>query len=514
MPRSVSRPRGGNNPLSSAALYGDDRDGRQRQQSISPARSGRGRSRSIRRSRTREPRPDDLSIMKEMEVAKKNPRSLLSYRPSNNHDVGVHFAIVNELLLGSIMDSNDIDKVVRTCIELNIKCLMDMTKKTDAIESYNGPTDIKNFLWDISSAAWNLRKRVVDLSHMDENGLSLVPGFQQKKRSVSRSRSRRRGALDKKDIEKMAKAMRGEQISDDEDKDSKHITDLQSIISRRNLEFVNTRYLPEAKEVVKLSEAASKAKYHPETQRKMYISPHPLDDKRWYPAYVGQSLSTTQRKLAIKKREESEKGPSTELIQLTMGFWMAHVVADVIPVEAALQTTAITVEMATEYGRDKTYHYLRRMVEYLKHEIQSNEVVDIARFICKKQDSILVEAERNQEIQRIKGGGKGKYPYPQQPKVDDNCHHRRKEEYPKPRYPRNPSRSRGREPIRRDQEKRRKEEDDKHICFRHDPRNNRTCTDRACKRQHINTNIPKNAERYDRVKKLASENYRRKNGRV
>ena len=42
------------------------------------------------------------------------------------------------------------------------------------------------------------------------------------------------------------------------------------------------------------------------------------------------------KRAELEKREESDKGPSTELIQQAMGFWMAHVVADVISPEAAL----------------------------------------------------------------------------------------------------------------------------------------------------------------------------------
>ena len=45
--------------------------------------------------------------------------------------------------------------------------------------------------------------------------------------------------------------------------------------------------------------------------------------------------------------------------------------------------------------------------------------------------------------------------------------------------------------------------DQSHICLDHDPRNNKFCKDRNCDRQHINTRIPKDAERFDKVKNIA-----------
>ena len=245
-----------------------------------------------------------------------------------------------------------------------------------------------------------------------------------------------------------------------------------------------------------------------------------MDDKKWYPTYIGQRLSTAAKKDMITEREKKSEGPTGELIQSAVTYFMAHVVADVIPAEAALQATAIIVELATEHSRDKAYHYSKTLVEHLKHEIQSNVEMDVASFITERQDKILSEAERNSsQYRKGKGKSKGKYEeYPRGPKewyrrtAIENAdragylprpagkyHYKNSQDLVYRHY----SLGKGNAYVDR-------RADQAHICLNHDPRDGKFCKDKNCRRQHIDTKIPKDAERFDKVKSIADTNWKEK----
>jgi len=497
----------------------------------SPKKYQRGDDKG-RRARSRSTRPKRLSKPTSTGgVANK----ILSFRAKDKSqsDIVHHFELINSECLSSIIKEDEMMDVVRSLGELGIHSAMDAMTKRTAIEDFDGPRDIGHFMIDISEASWNLRKKIVNDSHEDDKGLSWVPGFSKRAESpvskrrgkarrrhsssisAKRSRSRRKNS----DIVRMAKVMKGEALSDDEEEKRRNITALQSVLSKRKLEFIHSNYLPEASEVVKLSEAASKARKHSETGRRLYISPYPLDDKRWYPTYIGQRLSTAERKEMITDREKRVSGPTGELIQSTMSYFMAHVVADVIPAEAALQATAIVIELATEYSRDKAYHYSKRLTEYIKHEIQSNVEMDVASFITERQDKILSQAERNSnQYRKGKGNGKGKYDGKDYPKGG-----RGQESYERRKYQgqgyqggdrgqggyQGEDRSQGGERTQRPPTNKK---DESHICLDHDPRNGKFCKNRNCDKQHINTRKPQDAEKFDKARNI-DDNWKEKTGR-
>ena len=239
----------------------------------------------------------------------------------------------------------------------------------------------------------------------------------------------------------------------------------------------------------------------------MHVSSHPLDDKRWIPAYVGTGLSSVEKKKAIKSREESDKESVGRLIQQFLSYTMAYVATGIITPEAALQATAIVVEMANTHGRETAYQYARRLPEILRHDILSNKEVDVSEFLATKQDSIEKKSEKEAEKKyqakekdkkiKDKGKGGGKAACHHHPWAKGNTYRSSPgDNKPPPPTPTNIDRK----------------QDQRHVCLYHDPRVNAVCKDKSCQREHIDTTKPHGAQRFDKIKAIADKNKKKKDG--
>ena len=456
---------------------------------------------------------------------------LIRYRREEGIEaVSRHFQGVETHLGSSIYPEEDIKDACNVLHDNDILSLRELTDANDALQDIdqNQARHIANIIWSWYTGGWDIRnefsqvradnireasgrdgpsrKHDVSQSITDSDDLS----DHDKKRKRDRSRSRRLSKRDEaRAIKRLGRSFRGEELSDEDDEDAQgNISKVQDLLKKNSLSLIKTDYLPEASHIVKLSESAKKARKHPVSNRRMHVSSHPLDDKRWIPSYVGSGLSLVEKKKAIKSREESDKESVGRLIQQFLSYTMAYVATGIITPEAALQATAIVVEMANTHGRETAYQYARRLPEMLRHDILSNKEVDVSEFMATKQDSIEKKSEKEAEKKyqakekdkkpKGKGGGKAA------------CHHHPQPPMKGSVYRLSPGENNRPPPISNPNIDRR--QDQRHVCLYHDPRVNAVCKDKTCQREHIDTTKPQGAQRFDKIKSIADRNKKKKNG--
>lgn len=356
-----------------------------------------------------------------------------------------------------------------------------------------------------------------------------------------RTKGRKRGIADhkQKKINKRVKRLSKNSKDDDDEESSLSSSESKekkpreeasrlSIILKsygHNSEYINQKVIPEAKTIVELEKKTRH--YHgarPQEEKTPYISSLALDDAKWIPAYLVQGLTKEKRKEKVKSYIE-DQGTAT-LIQQVATFWTAHVVTKAVSPEAVISRILMTLKNVQQLGIAEARTYEKKLISHFNLLIQQGKPSsDLDKELSTQVDAVDKEVDRDtrsyQRQQNLKGKGKGLYykgtinPYART-KADKA---KGKGNYPKTQWEawEDPPEYKNKDPNYpkgKGKTGKTKNNPENHICFHHDPRKNLECKKTGCKNQHLDTNIPSEAKRFDDAKSIADSNYQKKWGNV
>ncbi|MCP3678584.1 MAG: hypothetical protein GY721_13680, partial [Deltaproteobacteria bacterium] len=439
---------------------------------------------------------------------------LLHYRGEGGRAmVSDHFHMVNHLLLRGAIPNEDMEKIVGILSEANILCLSHLMAEEDSIQGRDD-SENENFIGhilrfailDLSRAGWSLRHRVTNNEDLSASNQEPSSGSATKGKSIPRSRERSERARDSRgrsyprrrrsrrrsrsrrgvDIPKIISAVRGEELSADEEQVEHEIQKVHALISK-NCRGLQAEYIPPPKTVLPMVEGMRRAPIHNVTKKPMYISPYPPDEKRWVPAYVGANLSPSDRRSAVSELEE-DKGPTATLIQQALSYLMAHVVVGAISHQDALMCAATLIQISIDKGRVVCYHYFRTLTFNIRTSIQSGEDVNVGERLSRKEETLILSSREDVEKHKKEKERKEKE------KEREKERNRRDRERDRPPIPR-AQRSQKGYPKGGHAETSRtgtisgvdRSKDSKHVCLYHDIRQGKKCQERACRRIHLDT---------------------------
>ena len=452
---------------------------------------------------------------------------LLSFRGDgkSTEDIKAHFTTMNNDIGQQVAVEEEIDIIVDWLIEMGIDSAMKFHSNYHEFEKWDPDQKYPGHMYSILVHWWNSIDGIITKRGVSEyapphlalstsgrrTSLDAIGGVQDihspgrsRRRSVSRSRGRSRRRSRSRSYHRrtqrfLRKAIGKDDSSDEEEEYRRHdMSAMGNMLSRNGLKVTNAIYLPEPKVVIKLSEQARRSTRHPITDRPICLAVSQFDDKKWMPAYIFNSLSSTSRKDLMARQADISKEPTAVLLQRWLSFTMAHAAVGIISCEEAMQSVAIMTQISTCHGRDTAYGYGIRLSEYIKNQIASREAIDVGEVVSTKQEHIIIDIDRDLLRKNKKDAAKKTIDH-QEP----SSSYRGKSSSGKGRPPPHQGGGGG---INR-------AEDHKHICFNHDPRKNIFCQDQTCRRQHLDTDkYPDAAEKFDRVKGIADARYAYRKG--
>jgi hypothetical protein len=122
-----------------------------------------------------------------------------------------------------------------------------------------------------------------------------------------------------------------------------------------------------------------------------YISSLPLE--AWIPSYYGTNLPSKLRKRYVKDREELHNPPCAYVMENVMAFWITHGLAGFVTIGAVTQHILVMTRMSATQGPRQVERYFRLLVEKIKRDIISYDIVTFDPYIVKVITDVQVACD-------------------------------------------------------------------------------------------------------------------------
>ena len=213
-----------------------------------------------------------------------------------------------------------------------------------------------------------------------------------------------------------------------------------------------------------------------------FVYPSTIDE--WVPTWVGEARSKKDRKSLRAKMQSDPQGSLSNLLCLALGYWLSHWAAGAVSLPAVFAHILGLIRMAQERSVLFAYTYISKLQARIATDIKAGVRFDLDDRIANKD--IAVHGQVELELLRDARGSRRQG----SPPTRNNRADKDKSSAEKEKNLRKSEKGAGRgdkvgPPTKV-----------KPVCFQSDPANNRQCTVKNCRFDHVDTRTSEGAKAF------------------